>query len=286
MPLPLAVPLAIAGAQGLYSVYQGYKQGQKAKELEKRGPVDNVPAAYKQMLANQANQANNAQIAGYGQAIDNLNEQQATTLGEAKRAGTSSSNLLNVLTRLNQQGSAEKRRLAMAGEQAREQRQGQYNQGLMGQSQYQEQARQEQQRAIGALRGASKQNYYNALSTGLGAATTLYGMGAKGGATGTTGATDAALQGVRQNVSDIPTTPDMNELGDMGGSPSILTPTPEMAGLETPNPNLFKNSVPNPYVYQPQGARAYTPEIYNQMYRERFTGQVPTKPRPEELIFE
>jgi hypothetical protein len=202
MPLPLAVPLAIAGAQGLYSAYQGYRQGERAKELEKRGPVDNVPMAYKQMLANQANQANNAQIAGYGQAMDNLNEQQATTLGEAKRAGTSSSNLLNVLTRLNQQGSAEKRRLAMAGQQAREQRQGQYNQGLMGQSQYQEQARQEQERAIGALRGASKQNYYNALSTGLGAATTLYGMDRKGGATGATSATGAGATGATTQGAD------------------------------------------------------------------------------------
>ena len=182
MPLPLAVPLAIAGAQGLYSAYQGYRQGERAKELERKEPADNVPTAYKQMLANQANQANNAQIAGYGQAMDNLNEQQATTLGEAKRAGTSSSNLMNVLTRLNLQGSAEKRRYAIAGEQAREQRQGQYNQGLMGQAKIQEQARQEQENAIGALRGAAKQNYYNALSTGLGAATTLYGMGGTAGA--------------------------------------------------------------------------------------------------------
>jgi hypothetical protein len=195
MPLPLAVPLALAGGQALYSAYQGYRQGERAKELEKRGPADNVPMAYKQMLANQANQANNAQIAGYGQAMDNLNEQQATTLGEAKRAGTSSSNLLNVLTRLNQQGSAEKRRLAMAGQQAREQRQGQYNQGLMGQSQYQEQARQEQQNAIGALRGASKQNYYNAFATPLKISTTLYGMDRKGsGSGGGSGANDDTTQ--------------------------------------------------------------------------------------------
>lgn len=200
MPLPLAVPLAIAGAQGLYSAYQGYKQGERARELEGKGPVDNVPTAYKQMLANQANQANNAQIAGYGQAIDNLNEQQATTLGEAKRAGTSSSNLLNVLTRLNQQGSAEKRRLAMAGQQAREQRQAQYNQGLMGQSQYQEQARQEQQNAIGALRGASMQNYYNAFATPLKISTTLYGMDRKGsGSGGGSGANDDTTQGPDSN---------------------------------------------------------------------------------------
>ena len=195
MPLPLAVPLAIAGAQGLYSAYQGYNQGERARELERKGPVDNVPTAYKQMLANQANQANNAQIAGYGQAIDNLNEQQATTLGEAKRAGTSSSNLLNVLTRLNLQGNAEKRKYAIAGEQAKEQRQGQYNQGLLGESRIQEQARQEQENAIGALRGASMQNYYNAFATPLAAATTLYGMDRKGSGSGSgSGATNTTTQ--------------------------------------------------------------------------------------------
>jgi hypothetical protein len=122
------------------------------------------------MQANQANQANNAQIAGYGQAMDNLNEQGATTLGEAKRAGISSSNLLNVLTRLNQQQSAEKRKLAMAGSQMQEQRQNQLNQTLGIRGQYQEQGRQENARAIGALRGASKQNTFNAITSGIGAA--------------------------------------------------------------------------------------------------------------------
>jgi len=169
---------ALALAQTGYQAYQGYQQGRKAEELAKRGPADIVPIAYKQMLANQSNQANNSQIAGYGQVMDNLNEQQSTTLGEAKRAGTSSSNLLNVLTRLNQQGSAERRKLGIAGAQAKEQRQEQYNRGLMGKAQYDEQARQENQRAIGALRGASKQNYYNAITSGIG--TAAYGMNGAG----------------------------------------------------------------------------------------------------------
>jgi hypothetical protein len=167
MPFPLLPALALA--QTGFQAYQGYKQNQTADELQRRGPIDNVPAAYKAMLQNQANQANNSQIAGYGQAIDNLNEQQSSTLGEAKRAGVSSSNLLNVLTRLNQQGSGERRRLAMAGSAEKERRQNLYNQGLLGKAQYQEQARQENNRAIGALRGAGNQNYYGAFTSGIGA---------------------------------------------------------------------------------------------------------------------
>ena len=140
----------------------------------------------------------------------------------------------------------------------------------MGQSQYQEQARQEQENAIGALRGAAMQNYYNALSTGLGAATTLYGMGQKGSGSGVE--SDATLQGVRQNVSDISTTPDAAELGNMGGSPSILTPTPEMAGLEGSNSTLLNNSMPNPYyVPQPYGT-AESNAYKNMLARKRYVG--------------
>lgn len=272
MPLPLAVPLAIAGAQGLYSAYKGYQQGKTADELQRRGPLDNVPIAYKQMLANQANQANNSQINGYGQALDNLNEQQSSTLGEAKRAGASSSSLLNVITKLNQQTSAEKRRLAMAGAEAGERRLGDYNRGLMGKAQYDENSRQENNNAIGALRGASAQNYYNALSTGLGAATTLYGMGGSGGPASTS-ATPEQISSLRQNVSDIPTTPDTIEMQDMGGGNYQQNPTPEMAGLETPDPNLLNSSLPNPYVYQSQGTNTYLPQVYkNMLAKKRYTG--------------
>jgi len=59
--------------------------------------------------------AANSQVAGYGQELENINQQQANTLGEAKRAGVSSSNMLNTLSRLNQQGQAARRNLAIRG---------------------------------------------------------------------------------------------------------------------------------------------------------------------------
>jgi hypothetical protein len=170
---------ALALAQTGYQAYQGYQQNKQAKELAKGGPADIVPLAYKQMLANQQNQANNAQVAGYGQAIDEINQDAATTLGEAKRAGVSPSNLYNILSRLNQQKGAQKRRLYAAGQEAQERRLGTYNTGLMGKARMDEQARQEQEEAIGALRGAGMQNYYNAFTTGIGALG--YGRGMGGG---------------------------------------------------------------------------------------------------------
>ena len=121
------------------------------------GAKDITPLAFKQMQAGLENQANNAQIAGYGQAMENINEQQATTLGEAKRAGLSSSNLLNTLSRLNQQGMAAKRQLAMQGQQAREQRMNRALQAQGQRGQYQEQGRREFNATIGALKGAAQQ---------------------------------------------------------------------------------------------------------------------------------
>jgi hypothetical protein len=167
MPLPLAAGLTLA--QAGFQAYQGYQNKREADRLAKEGPQDPTPLAFRQMQANQANQANNAQVAGYGQIMDNMNEAQSSTLGEAKRAGVSSSNLLNVLTRLNQQRQKGVRDLGIQGAQAQEQRQNQFNQTLGMRGQYQEQGRQENARAVGALRGASKQNYFNALTSGIGA---------------------------------------------------------------------------------------------------------------------
>ena len=146
-----------------------FQQDALRRRLMKQGPQDITPVAFRQMQAGLENQANNAQIAGYGQAMDNINEQQATTLGEAKRAGLSSSNLLNTLSRLNQQSMASKRQLAMQGQQAREQR---LNRALSAQGQrgqFQEQGRREWNASIAALKGAAQQQrnaFYQAPFTG------------------------------------------------------------------------------------------------------------------------
>ena len=144
------------------------------------GAKDPTPLAFRQMQAGLENQANNAQIAGYGQAMDNINEQQSTTLGEAKRAGLSSSNLLNTLSRLNQQGMAAKRQLAMQGQQAKEQRMNRALQAQGQRGQYQEQGRREFDATIGALKGAAQQqrnSFFQAPITGA-LAGMRYGAGA------------------------------------------------------------------------------------------------------------
>lgn len=197
---PIATSALLNTAGALPGFVNSFQQDALRRKLMAEGAKDPTPLAFKQMQAGLENQANNAQIAGYGQAMDNINEQQATTLGEAKRAGLSSSNLLNTLSRLNQQSMASKRQLAMQGQQAREQR---LNRALAAQGQrgqYQEQGRREWNASIGALKGAAQQQrnaFFQAPFTGA-LAGMRYGSGGE--------KSTPTVDDVRFKTSDIPTT--------------------------------------------------------------------------------
>jgi hypothetical protein len=228
------------------------------------------------MLANQQNQANNAQVAGYGQAIDEINQDAATTLGEAKRAGVSPSNLYNILSRLNQQKGAQKRRLYAAGQEAQERRLGTYNTGLMGKARMDEQARQEQEEAIGALRGAGMQNYYNAFTSGIGALG--YGM---------QGLSENSLK----NKTNALAKKGYNTDSDLGGRTlddipdSLINQLPDR--LDTERTQTLEGMTPSYQFYnvQPQGGSpsilsgygsgygTYQSDAYNNILaRKRYTG--------------
>jgi len=90
------------------------KQGKERRRLLAEGP-EGLNQYEQAQLANAQLRAANSQVAGYGQELENINQQQANILGEAKRAGVSSSNMLNTLSRLNQQGQAARRNLALRG---------------------------------------------------------------------------------------------------------------------------------------------------------------------------
>lgn len=177
---PIATSALLNTAGALPGFVNSFQQDALRRKLMAEGAKDITPLAFKKMQAGLENQANNAQIAGYGQAMENINEQQATTLGEAKRAGLSSSNLLNTLSRLNQQGMAAKRQLAMQGQQAKEQRMNRALQAQGQRGQYQEQGRREFDATIGALKGAAQQQrnaFFQAPFTGA-LAGMRYGAGA------------------------------------------------------------------------------------------------------------
>jgi hypothetical protein len=153
----MAIGAGLNTLGSLPGLINSFQQDAIRRRLMREGAQDITPTAFRQAQAGLENQANNAQIAGYGQAIDQINQQNATTLGEARRAGLSSSNLLNTLSRLNQQGQAARRNLALQGQQAQEARRNRAYQAQMQRGQFQEQGRQEWNRAIAGLKAAAQQ---------------------------------------------------------------------------------------------------------------------------------
>ena len=114
-PMLIGAGLNLLGATpGLINALQ---QGRERRRLLAEGP-EGLNQYEQARLADAQARAASTQVPGYGQELEGINQQQANILGEAKRAGVSSSNMLNALARLNAQGQAARRNLAMRGEQA------------------------------------------------------------------------------------------------------------------------------------------------------------------------
>ncbi len=143
------------------SAWQAIQQGQLLKELQKKGPQDVSPQAFRQYQAALQNQANNAQIAGYGTALENIARGQSAGLGNVYKTAINPAQALRGALALNQQGIAARNQLAIQGAQAQQARQAAANQAMLQRGQFQEQGRQEYNKAVSALRGAKAQNWNN-----------------------------------------------------------------------------------------------------------------------------
>ncbi len=120
------MPAIGAGAAFLGSIPQMVEARRLRKERERlmnEGAPGMSPIEQEQMAAARARAASSL-APGYGQEIENINQQQADILGATRRAGISGSNVLNTLSRLNQQGQAARRNLAIRGAQSQRQAQG------------------------------------------------------------------------------------------------------------------------------------------------------------------
>jgi hypothetical protein len=120
------MPAIGAGAAFLGSIPQmveARRLGKERERLLKEGAPGMTPIEQEQMAAARSRAAS-ALAPGYAQEIENINQQQADILGATRRAGISGSNVLNTLSRLNQQGQAARRNLTMRGAQAQRAAQG------------------------------------------------------------------------------------------------------------------------------------------------------------------
>lgn len=128
--MAIGAGLNLAGATpGFINALQ---QGKERRRLLAEGPEGLNQYEQARLGAAQARAAS-SQVPGYGQELENINQQQANILGEAKRAGISSSNMLNTLSRLNQQGQAARRNLAIRGAQTQRAAQSELG-GIQGQT--------------------------------------------------------------------------------------------------------------------------------------------------------
>jgi len=163
--LGLVNPLLGAAAAGGYSLWTGYKQRKQREALEAAGAKDVTPLALRQKLQFDANQANNGQIAGYGAALDQINTDVSSALGEGKRGAVSSSNYLNLLSRLNQNSNLAKNRLYIQGQMEKNRRGQEFSNTLEKVGGYQERGRQEFNSAVGTLREGEIQNTAGGINT-------------------------------------------------------------------------------------------------------------------------
>ena len=122
----LIAPGIGAGAAFLGSIPQMVEARRLRKERERllqEGAPGMSAIEQEQMAAARARAASSL-APGYGQEMENIAEQQSNVLGAAKKAGITGSNIMNTLSRLNQQGQAARRNLAIRGAQTQRAAQG------------------------------------------------------------------------------------------------------------------------------------------------------------------
>lgn len=122
----LAAPGIGAGAAFLGSIPQMVEARRLRKERERlmaEGAPGMSAIEQEQMAAARA-RASSSLAPGYGTEMENIAEQQSNVLGAAKKAGLTGSNIMNTLSRLNQQGQAARRNLVIRGEQTQRAAQG------------------------------------------------------------------------------------------------------------------------------------------------------------------
>jgi hypothetical protein len=153
------MPAIGAGAAFLGSIPQMVEARRLKRERDRllqEGPGGFTPIEQEQMAAARARAAS-ALAPGYAQEMEGIAQQQADALAAAKRGSTTGSNMLNVLSRMNAQGQAARRNLAMRGAQAQRQAQSELGSMSMGADARRMQRQQLWERQMSALDAARRQ---------------------------------------------------------------------------------------------------------------------------------
>ena len=158
----LIAPGIGAGAAFLGSIPQMVEARRLRKERERlmaEGSPGFTPIEQEQMAAARARAASTL-APGYAQEMEGIAQQQADVLAAGKRGSATGSNLLNLLSRMNAQGQAARRNLAMRGAQAQRAAQSELGSIAMNADARRVQREQLRERQLAAMDAARRQ--YNA----------------------------------------------------------------------------------------------------------------------------
>lgn len=120
------MPAIGAGAAFLGSIPQMVEARRLRKERERlmEQGAPGLSAIEQQQLAEARSRAASTLAPGYAQEMEGIAQQQGDVLAAGKRGSATSSNLMNLLSRMNAQGQAARRNLAIRGAQAQRAAQG------------------------------------------------------------------------------------------------------------------------------------------------------------------
>lgn len=156
------MPAIGAGAAFLGSIPQMVEARRLRKERERllaEGAPGLTPIEQEQIAAARARAASSL-APGYAQEMEGIAQQQADVLAAGKRGSQTGSNLLNLLSRMNAQGQAARRNLAMRGAQAQRAAQSELGSMAMGADARRQQRVQNWEAKMAAMDAARRQ--YNA----------------------------------------------------------------------------------------------------------------------------
>lgn len=156
------IPALIAAGTAAYQLYQAHQQRKQAKALK---PSNYVPPAVLEAEQNARLNANSLS-AGYGRSLDLLNRATATTINNAKRVGGSSSSIQQAVADADARQKNNIADLQVSEAANRQAARGQLNNLLLQKGAYQKESNDNYNAAVSALKGAAKQNTFNAI-TGL-----------------------------------------------------------------------------------------------------------------------
>jgi len=155
----LAMPAIGAGAAALGSIPQWSEASRLDRErsrLLQQGAPGLTPIEQEQIAAARQRAAS-SRVPGYAQEMEGIAQQQADVLAAGKRGSATSSNLLNLLARMNAQGQAARRNLAMRGAQTQRQAQSELGSTAMGADARRMQRQQLWERQMAAMDAAKRQ---------------------------------------------------------------------------------------------------------------------------------